>query len=126
MTAPMGVSIFDVLEQAGKRYLGEAESEAYAAYLLQIGGTDVFRTYDRSEAYWEFVQAVLDTFFESAERVEICAPLISRTELRARPEFQSFLAHALAERRMQELIAAAMVASSAIGRPRLAPARRDH
>ena len=124
MTAPMGASIIDVLEQAGKRYLGEARSKAYAAFLLQIGGTDALRSYDGSVAYWERVQAVLDSFFNSAERAEICAPLIGRAELRARPEFRAFLAHALAERRLQELIAAALVASSAAGRPPLAAAKR--
>jgi hypothetical protein len=124
MTAPMGASIIDVLEQAGKRYLGEARPKAYAAFLLQVGGTDALRSYVASGAYWERVQAVLDSFFSSAERAEICAPLIGRADLRARPEFRAFLAHALAERRLQELIAAALVASSAAGRPPLAAARR--
>ena len=50
--------------------------------------------------------------------------LIRLSELRARPEFGVFLGHALAERRMQELIAAAVLASTARGRPRLATARR--
>ena len=123
MTAPMGASIIDVLEQAGQRYLGEGRSKAHAAFLLQIGGTDALRRYDASEAYWERVQVVLDGFFSSAERAEICAPLIGRAELRARPEFRGFLAHALAERRLQELIAAAMAASSAAGRPPLGRGR---
>ncbi len=124
MTAPMGASIVDVLERGGSRFLGEAQSKAYAAFLLQIGGTDALRSYDASAAYWERVQAVLDGFFNSAERAEICAPLIGRAELRARPEFRAFLAHALAERRLQELIAGAMVASSVAGRPPLAAAKR--
>ena len=61
MTAPMGADIVDVLEQAGERYLGETQSKAHAAFLLQVGGTDALRAYDASEAYWERVQAVLDT-----------------------------------------------------------------
>ena len=80
MTAPTGASIIDVLEQAGQRYLGEGWSKAYATFLLQIGGTDALRRYDASEAYWERVQVVLDGFFNSAERAEICAPLIGRAD----------------------------------------------
>jgi hypothetical protein len=124
MTAPMGADIVDVLERAGERYLGRTQSKAHAAFLLQVGGTDALRAYDASETYWERVQAVLDAFFSSAERAEICAWLIDRPELRARPEFQGFLGHALAERRMQELIAAAVMASTARGRPPLAAVRR--
>jgi hypothetical protein len=124
MIAPMGADIVSVLEQAGERYLGRTQSKAYAVFLLQVGGTDALRAYEASEAYWERVQAVLDTFFNSAERAEICACLITRPELQARPEFRSFLGHALAERRMQELIAAAVVTSSARGRPPLAAVRR--
>ena len=125
MTPPMGVSIVELLETAGKRYLGEVQSKTYAAFLLQIGGTNALRSYDASGSYWERVQAVLDAFFSSAERAEICVGLTDRAELRARPEFRSFHASALAERRLQELITAAMVASSAIGRPPLAAAKRD-
>lgn len=124
MTAPMGADIVYVLEQAGERYLGKTQSKAYAAFLLQVGGTDALRAYEPSQTYWERVQAVLDTFFSSAERAEICACLIARPELQARPEFRSFLGHALAERRMQEMVAAAVVASSAKGRPPLAAVRR--
>lgn len=124
MTAPTGANIVDVLEQAGQRYLGEAESRTHAALLLQVGGTDALRAYDASEAYWKRVQAVLDTFFSADERAEICACLIERPELRARPEFRGFLGHALAERRLQEMIATATMASSARGRPPLAAASR--
>jgi hypothetical protein len=124
MNAPMGVRITDVLEQAGKRHFGATESRAYATLLLQIGGTDSLRAYEPSEAYWRHVQAVLDTFFTSAQRAEIGAELIAEPELRARPEFQHFLSHALAERRLQELIRSATVASLAVGRPPLASARR--
>jgi hypothetical protein len=125
MRTRMGDRIIEVLEQAGKRYLGVADSRVYAILLLQIGGTDALRAYDASELYWERVQAVLDTFFSSAERAEVCSRLIGLPELRARPEFRGFLAHALAERRLQELIRAAVLASSAVGRPPLTPARRD-
>jgi hypothetical protein len=126
MTAPMGVRMIDVLERAGKRYLGATDSRAYAVLLLQVGGTDALRAYDASEAYWRHVQAILDTFFTSAQRAEICAGLIAEPELRARPEFQHFLSHALAERRLQELVRSAAVASLAVGRPPLAAAKRSH
>jgi hypothetical protein len=125
MTTSMGERIIGVLEEAGRRYLGATDSRAYSILLLQIGGTDALRTYDASKAYWRHVQAVLDTFFSSAQRAEIGSGLIDQPELRARPEFRDFLAHALAERRLQELIRAAAIASSAVGRPPLAPAPRS-
>ncbi len=124
MNARVEDRVIEALEQAGKRYLGATDSRTYSTLLLHVGGTDALRAYDGSAAYWKYVQAVLDTFFSSAQRVEICAGLIDRPELRARPEFGGFLAHALAERRVQELIGSAALASSAIGRPRLAPVRR--
>ena len=125
MTTAVGVRIINLLEQAGKEHLSATDPRAYASLLLQIGGTDALRAYDASEAYWGHVQAVLDTFFTSAQRAEICASLITRPELRARPEFQHFLSHALAEARLQELVRSAMVASLAVGRPPLAAARRS-
>jgi hypothetical protein len=123
MTAQLGATIIQLLEQAGEHHLGSAAPDAYAAFLHQVGGANTLRRYEASATYWGRVQATLDTFFTSAERAEICARLISHAELRRRPEFQDFLAHALAERRMQEMIAAAAVASSVIG-PAGAPARR--
>jgi hypothetical protein len=124
MKAPMGQRIIDVLEQAGKHHLSATDPRAYAILLLQIGGTDALRAYHSSEAYWRHVQAVLDTFFTSAQRAEICARLIAEPDLRARPEFQHFLSHALAERRLQELVGSATVVSLAVARPPVAPARR--
>ena len=123
MTAHLGVTVIELLEQAGAHHLGDAAPDAYAAFLHQVGGANTLRRYDASATYWERVQAMLDSFFSSAERAEICARLISSAELRCRPEFQVFLAHALAERRMQELIAAVSFASSVIG-PAGAPGRR--
>ena len=125
MTTRMGDQIIDVLEQAGRRHLGVTDSRAYSMLLLHVGGTDALRAYDASEAYWRHVQAVLDTFFTSAQRAEICAGLIDLPELRSRAEFRRFLAHALAERRLQELTSAAGMPGSAVGRPQLAPARRS-
>ncbi len=82
MTGQMGVKIVDVLEQAGELYLG-LEPKIYQAFLLQVGATDALRRYDPTEAYWERLQAVLDGFFTSAERAQVCERLIDRAELRA-------------------------------------------
>lgn len=123
MTARLGATIIEVLEQAGEHHLGDAAPDAYAAFLLQVGGADTLRDYDASATYWDRVQATLDNFFTSAERAQIGARLVANAELRCRPEFQHFLAHALAERRLQDLLEAATFASSAV-RPVAAPLRR--
>jgi len=107
MTARLGAKIIDVLEQAGELYLKKTAPDAYAAFLLQVGGADTLRVYEASATYWERVQAILDSFFTSAERAEIAARLIEQARLRCRPELGSFLDHARAERQMQDLIAVA-------------------
>lgn len=123
MTAHLGAAVIEVLEQAGEHLLGETAPDLYTAFLHQVGGANTLRRYEASATYWEHVQAMLDTFFTSAERAEICARLITHAELRCRPEFQGFLAHALAERRVQEVIAAAACARPVIG-PASLPGRR--
>lgn len=120
MTTRVGAEIVDVLEWAGARYLRANDPDLYRAYLLHVSGTDTLRRYDRSEVYWQRVQAILDAFFTSAERAEICAQVIARAELCGLPEFRGFLTQAVAERRMQDLIAAATIAHSA----NFQPARR--
>jgi hypothetical protein len=90
MTGQMGAKIVDVLERVGEFYLG-FESKVYQAFLLQVGGTDALRHYDATEVYWDRLQAVLDSFFTSAERARVCERLIERPELYARPEFRGFL-----------------------------------
>jgi hypothetical protein len=112
MTGQMGAKIVDVLERVGEFYLG-FESKVYQAFLLQVGGTDALRHYDATEVYWDRLQAVLDSFFTSAERARVCERLIERPELYARPEFRGFLCRALAERQVQDLARAVAVASSA-------------
>ena len=107
MTAYLGETVIELLERAGEHLLGETAPHAYTAFLHQIGGANTLRRYEASATYWERVQVMLDTFFTSAERAEICARLLDHDELRYRPEFEGFLAHALAERRLQELTAAA-------------------
>lgn len=117
MTARLGAKVIDILEQAGERYLKKAAPDAYAALLLQVGGADTFREYAASVTYWEHVQVILDHFFTSPERAEILARLMERSRLHRRPECRSFLDHARAERRMQELIAIA-ASTRAPGRSR--------
>jgi hypothetical protein len=79
--------------------------------------------YEASATYWERVQAMLDSFFTSAQRAEIAARLIEQAGLRRRPELCSFLDHARAERQMQDLIAAA-TAGAVRGRTQVIAARR--
>ena len=123
MTARLGAKIIDVLEQAGEVYLKKTAPDAYAAFLLQVGGADTLRVYEASATYWERVQAMLDSFFTSAQRAEIAARLIEQAGLRRRPELCSFLDHARAERQMQDLIAAA-TAGAVRGRTQVIAARR--
>lgn len=123
MSAQLGVIVIKILESAGEHHLGDAAPGTFASFLLQIGGSNALRAYDGSATYWERVQVVLDNYFDSAQRAEVCARLVARAELRGRPEFQGFLARALAECRLQELIAAAALAASALG-PAVAPIRR--
>ena len=123
MTARLGAKIIDVLEQAGEVYLKKAAPDAYAAFLLQVGGTDTLRLYEASATYWERVQAMLDSFFTSAERAEIAERLIEQAGLSGRPELRNFFDHARAERRMQGLIAVAS-ASAACRSPHVIAARR--
>jgi hypothetical protein len=123
MTARLGAKVIDVLEQAGEVYLKKTAPDAYAAFLLQVGGADTLRVYEASATYWERVQAMLDSFFTSAERAEIAARLIEQAGLHRRPELGSFLDHARAERQMQDLIAAA-TAGAVRGRTQVIAARR--
>jgi hypothetical protein len=106
----VGAEIVDILERAGARYLRENEPDLYRAYLLNIGATDTVRRYDRTETYWDRVQLILDGFFSSHERAQICTEVIACSELWARPEFRGFLMRAVAERRLQSMLAAAMIA----------------
>lgn len=101
MTEQVGKFVLQVLEQAGERWLAP---EVYRIFLFHIGGTRTVRRYEPSEAYWDRIQTIIDCFFCSSERAEICARLLERDDLRTRPEFQGFLAQALAERRLQAYV----------------------
>lgn len=115
MAGQVGTSVVSILEQAGERYLALAVPDAYGVFLTQVGAAGTLRDYDGSEAYWRHVQTVLDSFFTSAQRAEIYDRLVASNEPLAGPEFRGFLASAVAERRLQELIASTRARSSAAG-----------
>ena len=106
----VGAIVVDILERAGAQYLMQSEPDLYRAFLLNIGGTDTVRRYERTPTYWDRVQLVLDGFFSSKERAQICTEVIAHDELWARPEFHGFLARAIAERRLQTMLASATMA----------------
>ena len=108
----VGAEIVDILEWAGTLYLKPGDPGLYRAYLLHVGTDRALRHYDGSETYWDHVQMILDGFFTSSERSEICAQVIGHQELRGRPEFRGFLMRALAERRLQNMLRATAVIAS--------------
>lgn len=120
----VGAEIVAILEQAGAQYLKQNEPDLYQAYLLNVGATEALRRYDGSETYWDRIQAILDAFFSSGERAAICAQIIARGELWHRPEFRAFLMHAIAERRLQSVLAEAPIGSGMRLNVRPAAARR--
>jgi hypothetical protein len=106
----VGAVIVDILERAGTRYLKQNEPDLYRAYLLNIGATNTVRRYDQTTAYWDRVQLILDGFFSSKERAQICTEVIARRDLWERPEFRGFLMQSIAERRLQGMLATATLA----------------
>jgi hypothetical protein len=106
----VGAVIVDILERAGTRYLKQNEPDLYRAYLLNIGATNTVRRYDQTTAYWDRVQLILDGFFSSKERAQICTEVIARRELWERAEFRGFLMQSIAERRLQGMLATATLA----------------
>jgi hypothetical protein len=106
----LGAVIVDILERAGARFLRHSEPELYRAYLLNIGGADTVRRYDRTETYWDRIQLILDGFFSARERALICAEVIAQGELKAQPEFRGFLTRAIAEHRLQTMLTTGLVA----------------
>ena len=120
----VGTEIVEILEQAGARYLKQNEPDLYQAYLLNIGATEALSRYDGTETYWDRVQAILDTFFSSGERAEICTQFIAHRAFRPLPEFRAFLMRAIAERRLQSVLAAAPIGSGMRLNVKPAPARR--
>ena len=121
----VGAEIFDILDWAGTQYLKPGDPHLYRNYLLHIGGTDTLQHYDGSETYWERLQAILDTFFTSSERAEICVQMIGDNAICALPEFRGFWRRALAERRLQTMLRATAIIRSTKRRAGSAAARRN-
>jgi hypothetical protein len=120
----VGALIVEILERAGARYLRQDEPDLYREYLLNIGGADTVRRYDCSQTYWDRVQLIVDGFFSSNERAQICTEVIAHGELWGLPEFRGFLMRAIAERRLQKLLATAMLAPQIKSDAKSAAARR--
>ena len=120
----VGAVVVDTLERAGAQYLKQNEPGLYRAYLLNIGATDTVRRYDCTETYWDRIQLILDGFFSSKQRAQICSEVIARGELWVRPEFRGFLMRAIAERRLQSMLATAILAPHIRLDARSAAARR--
>ena len=120
----VGAQIVEILERAGARYLGPNEPDLYQAFLMNVGATQALRRYDATETYWDRVQAILDAFFSSSERAEICTELIAHRGLLSLPEFRGFLIRAIAERRLQSLLAEAPIGWGMRLNARPAAARR--
>jgi hypothetical protein len=120
----VGAVIVDILERAGAQYLKQSEPDLYRAYLLNIGGADTVRCYDRTATYWDRVQLILDGFFSAKERAQICTEVIAHGELWKRPEFRGFLGRAIAERRLQSMLGTATLAPRIGLDARSAAARR--
>jgi hypothetical protein len=120
----VGAVVVDTLERAGAQYLKQNEPDLYRAYLLNIGGTDQVRRYDCTETYWDRIQLILDGFFSSKQRAQICTELMVHGELWTRSEFRGFLMRAIAERRLQSILAAAkMTARTRLDAPPAAARR---
>ena len=121
----VGAAIFEILDWAGTQYLKPDDPDLYRNYLLHIGGTGTLQQYDGTETYWDRVQAILDTFFTSSERAEICVQMIGDSGVCALPEFRGFWRRAVAERRLQTMLRATAIIRSTRQRAGSAPARRN-
>jgi hypothetical protein len=105
MSRRYGQCVISWLERGGEKFLRTAPTYVYQQFLLHVGATDVLRHYDYPAAYWPYVQAILDTFFTSAQRAELCSELINSPVFAGREDFRPFLIEAQAEIRLQEVIA---------------------
>ncbi len=88
--------------------------------MLHVGATDKLIQYSGADAYWQYVQAILDCFFSAAERAEICAEVVKEQHFIDDPGCASFLHHAKAEVRCRELVQ--MIEAIASVRASLRPA----
>lgn len=106
MSRRHGQSVVTWLQRGGERFLRTTQPYVYQQLLLHTGATDILCRYDDAGDYWHFVQAVLDCFFTSAERADMCRELIEDPIFAGREDFRPFLIQARAEIRAQEVIAA--------------------
>ena len=104
MSTLRGDDVIAWLERWGERFLGGSQPELYQMLLLHVGATDKLRKYSGADAYWQYVQAILDCFFSAAERTEMCADLMKAKHVVDDPGCASFLHQAKAEIRCRELI----------------------
>lgn len=104
MSALRGNVIVAWLERWGERFIKGTQPDIYQMLQLHVGGTDMLRQYSGTETYWQNVQTVLDCFFSSAQRAEMCVELINDELFIDDCGFGPFLYQARAELRCRELI----------------------
>lgn len=111
MSSKQGACVVAWLERGGLRFLKGSQPHIYDVLLLHVGATDTLKRYAsidkrqaNTDAYWHYVQVILDSFFSAAERAEMCAELIEEPMFKDDPGFQPFLHRARAELRCRDLI----------------------
>lgn len=105
MSAEVGLAVSDILDRAAREHIKKNAPDSYDQFVWQVHGAGTVRHYDGSDAYWRRVQAALDSFFTTEQRVEICRCLMRHTQLASLPECRRFRALALAEARVADLVA---------------------
>ena len=103
MSSLRGDFIVAWIERWGERFIKGTQPEIYQMLQLHVGGTDMLRRYSGTDTYWQNVQTVLDCFFSSAQRAEMCTELINEALFIEDPGFRPFLHQARAELRCREL-----------------------
>ena len=111
MSRRHGQYVVTWLQRGGERFLRATQPYVYQTLLFHTGATDILRAYHGADDYWRYVQAILDNFFTSAQRAELCKELISNATFSMREDFEAFLIEARAEIRVQDLIASVEVAA---------------
>ena len=104
MESLRGGCVVGWLERWGERFLKRPQPDIYQMLLLHVGGTDTLRWYSGTNTYWQNVQTVLDCFFNSTERAEMCEELIREPLFHDDPGFEPFLNQARAEIRCRDLV----------------------
>lgn len=104
MSRLRGEEVVAWLERWGERFLRGSQPELHQMLMLHVGATDMLRRYSGAQAYWQYVQAILDCFFSAAERAEMCADLIKQQHVVDDPSCAPFLHQAKAEIRCRELL----------------------